>query len=143
MLPEQLVAELGTTLAINLSLSDQGTCRVVFDEDEVDFEKSGNALFVMADIASACGREDAYGRLLTANCLGNETGGAVISLDAAREVFVLHTVCEEGTSYPAFEAKLTLFVKALRYWKAWLAQPVGVGLAPSSEACDTAGMLAI
>ena len=143
MLPEQLVAELATTLGIDLRLSDQGTCRVVFDEDEVDFEKSGNQLFVIADIASACARSDAYGRLLAANCLGNETGGAVISLDAAREVFVLHTVCEEGTSYSAFEAKLTLFVKALRYWKEWLSQPAGEILAPSSAAYDTAGMLAI
>ncbi|MGN1149976.1 MAG: type III secretion system chaperone [Sutterella sp.] len=143
MQPEQLVAELGTTLGIDLKLSDQGTCRVVFDEDEVDFEVSGERLFVIADIASASGRADAYGRLLSADYLGNETGGAVISLDASRDVFVLHTVSEDGTSYPAFEAKLTLFVKALRYWKEWLAQPAGSADSRSDEVFDTAGMLAI
>lgn len=75
--------------------------------------------------------------------LGNETGGAVISLDASRDVFALHAVCEDGTSYPAFEAKLTLFVKTLRYWKEWLAQPASSADSRSDEVFDTAGMLAI
>ncbi|MGN1038596.1 MAG: type III secretion system chaperone [Mailhella sp.] len=123
MKASELVSELGAALGITLSLGEEGTCRVFFDEDAVDFEKSGESLYVMADLSSASGREDACKRLLSANCLGSETGSATLSLDAAREVFMLHTMFQEDTPYPAFEERISMFVKALRYWKEWLSLP--------------------
>ena len=141
MHPEQLLKELAAALGIELALSNEGTCRIVFDEDDVDFEISGDRLFVIADVASAAGRTDAYGRLLAANHLGRETGGSVLSLDEGRETFVLHAVIEQGTPYPQFESSLTLFVKALRYWKDWLsALPESAGRIPEE---NTVGMLAV
>lgn len=145
----ELVAELGAKLGISLKLSEAGTCRVHFDDDEVDFEQSGDSLYIMADIASASGREDACGRLLAANCLGAESGGACIGLDAGRNVFTLHTVMRGDTPYDSFEAALTLFIKALRYWKEWLAlPPASSSSAPAADAAGTAapftaGMLRI
>ena len=68
----ELVAGLGAKLGFSLKLSEAGTCRVHFDDDTVDFEQSGDSLYIMADMGSASGREEAYGRLLTANCLGAE-----------------------------------------------------------------------
>lgn len=120
MRPEELLAGLGALLGIDLTPGKEGTCRLVLDEDTVDFEVSGDRLFVMADIGSAVDRMSACARFLAADHLGTETGGAVISLDEKREVFMLHSMFEAGISSAAFEERLTLFVKALRYWKAWL-----------------------
>ena len=139
----ELVSELGSALGITLSLGEDGTCRVFFDEDAVDFEKSGESLYVMADIASASGREDAFKRLLSANCLGSETGGATLSLDAAREVFMLHAMFQEDTPYPAFEERIAVFVKALRYWKEWLALPSAGTEHASVDTAQMMGMLKI
>lgn len=143
MKASELVSELGAALGITLSLGDEGTCRVFFDEDAVDFEKSGESLYVMADLSSASGREDAFKRLLSANCLGSETGGATLSLDTVREVFMLHAMFQEDTPYPAFEERISMFVKALRYWKEWLALPSAGTENASVDPSQMMGMLRI
>lgn len=132
-----LLDQLGAAVGVALPLSGTGTCRVFFDRDQVDFEQTADALYIMADVASASGRRDAYGRLLAANCLGAESGGACLSLDAERDMFMLHTIIREDMPYPAFEKELTLFIQALRYWKEWL------GLRPSTAgaAASTGGPL--
>ena len=135
----ELVAELGAKLGIELRLSDEGTCRVSFDDDDVDFELSGDALYIMADIASATGREDAYGRLLKASWLGAESGGASLGIDAGRDVFAMYAVERGDVPYEAFEARLVLFLKALRYWKAWLAVPPVQASAPASADASLSG----
>lgn len=119
---EELVRELGRTLNIALELGPQGTCRVELDGDVVDFEKSGDKLYVMADLGSSLYREDAHACLLAANCLGAQTGGATIGIDAARSLFTMHLVIPE-TTFESFEADMTLFLKALRWWKEWLTLP--------------------
>lgn len=128
----ELVAGLGAKLGVSLKLGEAGTCRVHFDDDTVDFEQSGDSLYIMADMGSASGREEAYGRLLTANCLGAESGGACIGLDAAREIFTLHVILRGDIPYEFFEAELTRFLKALRYWKEWLALPAA-SASPAQE----------
>ena len=118
-----LVRELGEALGAGLEMSGRNTCGVFFDEDEVVFEMHGGHLYVMADIGPAAGRRDAHTRLLEADCLGAESGQACIGLDAQREVFTLHRILEGELTSAEFEKALTLFIRALRYWKAWLAQP--------------------
>ena len=113
----ELVAELGANLGISLQMSDAGTCRVIFGDDAVDFEQSGETLYIMAELAPATGREDAYARLLAANWLGAESGGACIGLDEEKNSFALWATERGDVPYPEFEARLTLFIKALRYWK--------------------------
>ena len=130
----ELVAELGAKLGIALRMSDEGTCRVSFDNDDVDFELSGDALYIMADIAPVSGREDACVRLLKANWLGAESGGASIGIDDKRDVFALYAVERGDVAYEDFEARLVLFLKALRYWKEWLSlQPAQAVQAPAAE----------
>lgn len=119
----ELVAELGANLGISLQMSDAGTCRVIFGDDAVDFEQSGETLYIMAELAPATGREDAYARLLAANWLGAESGGACIGLDEEKNSFALWVTERGDVPYPEFEARLTLFIKALRYWKEWLSLP--------------------
>lgn len=130
----ELVTTLGAQLGVDLRLSESGTCRVLFDNESVDFEQTGDALYIMADIASASGREDAFPRLLAANCLGRETGGACIGVDTIHDVFTLHVVMYGDTPYEVFEAQLTLFIKALRYWKEWLALPASTSPADTAAA---------
>ena len=118
-----LIRELGKALGFTLEMSDQNTCGVFFDEDEVVFEQHEEQLYIMAELGSSVGREDAHTRMLEANCLGAQSGQACLGLDAQREVFTLHRILEGELSYEEFEKILTLFIRALRYWKEWLAQP--------------------
>ncbi|MBR3881599.1 MAG: type III secretion system chaperone [Mailhella sp.] len=119
---EELIRELGRSLGIALELSPQGTCRVDLDGDMVDFEKSGEKLYVMADLGSSLNREDAHASLLTANCLGAQTGGATLGIDPGRAMFTLHLLVNE-VPYSVFEADLARFIRAMRWWKEWLALP--------------------
>ncbi len=120
---ELLIGELGRAIGIDLKLSEAGTCGVFFDEDEVFFERHEGQLYLIAELGPAAGRRDAHTRLLEADCLGAESGQACIGLDAQREVFTLHRILEGELTSAEFEKALTLFIRALRYWKAWLAQP--------------------
>jgi len=119
---EELIRELGRALGIELSFSSQNTCRVLLDGDVVDFEKSGEKLYVMADLGSSQNREDAHACLLAANCLGAQTGGATIGIDSGRAMFTLHLLVSD-VPYPTFEADMAQFVRAMRWWKEWLALP--------------------
>ena len=139
----KLVTELGTELGISLSLGETGTCRVYFDDDVVDFEQSGDSLYIMAEIAPAYGIEDAYARLLTANWLGAESGGACIGLDANRDAFALYAVFHGDVPYENFEERLILFIRALRYWKDWLSSSVLSNSDNSAVDTNTLGMLKV
>ena len=118
-----LIGELGKALGFALEMSDQNTCGVFFDQDEVVFEQHEDQLYIMADLGSAAGRRDAHTRLLEANCLGAQSGQACLGLDSQREVFTLHRILVGELTYGEFEKILTLFIRAVRYWKEWLAQP--------------------
>jgi len=118
---QNLIRELGRHLGFSLDLSADGTCRVLFGEDAVDFEAKNHLLYLMADLGADPGRSDIYERLLAANHLGSETNGAAIGLDRDRRSFSLSIALDEAVDYAAFEAALVRFVKALRYWKEWLA----------------------
>ena len=118
-----LIGELGKALGFALEMSDQNTCGVFFDQDEVVFEQHEDLLYIMADLGSAAGRRDAHTRLLEANCLGAQSGQACLGLDSQREVFTLHRILVGELTYGEFEKILTLFIRAVRYWKEWLAQP--------------------
>lgn len=138
----KLVTEFGTKLGISLSLGESGTCRVYFD-DVVDFELSRDSLYIMAEIAPAYGREDAYARLLTANWLGAESDGACIGLDANRDAFALYAVFHGDVPYENFEERLILFIRALRYWKDWLTSSVLSNSDNSVVDTNTLGMLEV
>ena len=118
-----LLRELGTTLGFGLKLSQNGTCGVFFDEDEVSFEFYDGRLFIMADLGPSEGREDAAVRMLKAANLGLNTGFACIGIDEARGQFTLCRILEGDLAYPDFEKILTVFVGAMRWWKKWLLLP--------------------
>ena len=118
-----LIQKLGEALGFKLELSHQHTCAVFFDHDEIIFEKHEDQLYIIADLGSAEGRADAHTRLLEANYLGAESGQACFGLDIKRQVFTLHRILDGELSYEQFEQILLMFIRAMRYWKEWLAQP--------------------
>jgi hypothetical protein len=118
-----LLRELGNALGFDLALSDAGTCGIVFDEDEVMFEISEGRLFITADLGPSEGREDACMSMLKAANLGLETGFSCIGIDEVRGQFTLCRILEGDLAYPDFERVLAVFVRAVRYWKKWLALP--------------------
>lgn len=120
---EHLLHRLGRTIGIELRFGDSNTCSVIFDRDEVVFERDGQRIFLMAALGSAAGRDGLCRQLLEANYLGAQTGFACIGIDAGREEFVLHRVVAEDMAYPEFEEAVTLFVRAARHIKQCLLVP--------------------
>ncbi len=119
-----LMQKLGEALGFPLEMSEQNTCAVIFDQDEIVFEQHEDQLYIMADLGASAGRSDAHARLLEANCLGAQSGQACLGLDAQREVFTLHRIVDGELTCEAFEKILVHFIRAARYWKEWLSQPV-------------------
>ena len=117
---KRLMKELGEALGFSLEMSEQNTCAVIFDQDEIIFEQHEDQLYIIADLGPSAGRPDAHKRLLEANCLGAQSGQACLGLDVRREVFTLHRILDGELSYAEFEKILTLFIRAARYWKEWL-----------------------
>ncbi len=136
---KDMMQKLGEALGFTLEMSAQDTCAVIFDQDEVIFEQHEDQLYLIADLASSAGREDAYARLLEANCMGAQSGQACLGLDVQREVFTLHRILEGELPYEEFEKILTLFIRAVRYWKEWLSLPVS-GQAAESSAMPLGGI---
>lgn len=120
---DDLIRQLGNTLQLDLNFSDNGTVSVLFDEDEVFFEKYEKQLYIFADIGDAKDSLFVMKRVLSANYLGNETGQGVISINEIDNSFVLHRLIDGVVSYEVFEKILIMFVKAVRYWKEWISLP--------------------
>ena len=120
---DNLMSQLGNTVHLDLKFSDNGTVSVMFDEDEVFFEKYENQLYIFADIGTAKDNTFVLKRILSANYLGNETGQGVISINDTDNSFTLHRLIDGEISYQEFEKILTIFIKAVRYWKEWLLIP--------------------
>lgn len=126
MIAGELIKELGARVGISLALNENGLCSVIFDNDTVDFELSGNDLYLIAELGfvQAGADKDFYVQLLEANYLGTKTAGAAISLDPDREnTIMLHKKLATPMEYADFENAVEFFVKAVRYWKKFIALP--------------------
>ncbi len=134
-----LIDELGELFGVKLSWSEQNTCGVFFDEDEVSFELAANRLFIIADLGSFEGHENDYARLLSSANLGVETGYACLGIDSDRKQFTLCRILEGDMEFADFEKTLTIFVAAVRYWKKWLAAPPAAQSAEPTAAQATTG----
>ncbi len=131
--------QLGGLLGISINPSESGACRVLFDADAVDFQTAGRTLFLIADLGSFKGCEEECAALLRANCCGAETLGAVIGLDADRQVLTLHMMLTGALEEEEFKGLLAAFLKAVRYWKAWVAADPDAGDDEEAEAEAEAG----
>ena len=129
----EILDSLGAMLGIELSPGENGSCQVLFGDDAVDFQVSGRRLFIMADLGRTSVSEAECAALLKANCLGEETLGATIGLDAERQVLTMHLMLAGAIEEEEFKALLADFVKAVRYWKAWAAAPASSEASPSSD----------
>ena len=119
MTANELIKELGARVGISLALNENGLCSVIF-------ELSGNDLYLIAELGfvQAGADKDFYVQLLESNYLGTKTAGAVISLDPDREnTIMLHKKLATPMEYADFENAVEFFVKAVRYWKEFIALP--------------------
>ncbi len=136
--------QLGSLLGIAINPGENGACRVLFDTDVVDFQTAGPTLFLIADLGSFKGCEEECAALLRANCCGAETLGAVIGLDAERQVLTLHMMLTGALEEEEFQGLLAAFLKAVRYWKAWVAaDPATEDDDAEAEAGMPGGFLAV
>ncbi|WP_345738930.1 type III secretion system chaperone [Prosthecobacter algae] len=114
--------EAGLLLGLpGLALSEQGTCRLVFDGRlEVDFEllPDGQTLH-LSSVVSLLDLEDAasLGALLRANVLGSQTGGGYFSLSPAGEVLFERRLHMETVGLTGFIQEVERFVNYLDGWE--------------------------
>lgn len=120
---DELINKLGDAIGIELSFNAEGTCSVIFDKDEVVFEKNENMIFIIGTVQTDLKKDlELYRTLLTSNYMGIHTGFCTLSIDDKRNELLLHRLIEENTGFDVFEKSLVLFIKALRYWKKWISE---------------------
>lgn len=121
MKADELINRLGDAIGIELNFNAEGTCSVIFDEDEVAFEKDKDRIFIIGTVCAQLKNDiQLYRTLLCSNYLGIHTGFCTLSIDEPRNELILHRLIDEKTDFEHFEKDLVLFVKALRYWKKWI-----------------------
>ena len=118
----ELLSRLGRELGLSLHISDEGVCRIYFDNDTIDFEMIDDGVCIIAEVGylppQGCERQ--CRALLAANLFGIETAGATLSLDAAIDTVFLHMIYRNNSNYYDFEAAIGRFLKVLRHWKGQL-----------------------
>lgn len=123
-----VLAELGQQMGLNVTLSDQGVCRLVFDQRfTVDIEASLNSdavhLYSVLCPIPPDSKERFYEQLLEANLFGGGTGGAWFALDSLHnEVLLNRTLKMATTDYQDFVGALESFVNHLESWDGKLAR---------------------
>ncbi|MBL8251044.1 MAG: type III secretion system chaperone [Candidatus Competibacter sp.] len=122
-----VLAELGHQMGLNVTLNEEGVCRLVFDERfPVDIEASpDNDAVHLYSVLCPIPPEDKerfYERLLEANLFGGDTGGAWFALDGSHgEVVLNRTVSIANIDYQDFANLLEGFVNCLESWSDRLA----------------------
>lgn len=117
-----VLAELGHQMGLNVTLNDEGVCRLVFDDRfSVDVEASpdNDAVHLYSVLCPVPpeNKEPFYERLLEANLFGGDTGGAWFALDGVHgEVVLNRTVKMTNTDYQDFADLLEAFVAHLESW---------------------------
>ncbi len=119
----ELIHQLGQKLNISdLSLTEDNTCGVLFDDDDVLFENVNGNLFIVAEIGRVeeDERNKYFAIFMDANHLGHGTAYGSIGYDEQRDIFTLTRIVSEDIVYEKFEEQLVVFLKTLRYWKKYL-----------------------
>lgn len=115
---DNLISKLGEMIGISdLSFDDEGSCSVLFDEDEFFFEKIKDHLVIIAPLGSAENKEDLYREILEANFMGQDCALGSIGINKEQEEFVLTRVFESSLTYERFEESLLIMIKSARKWK--------------------------
>jgi len=115
---DELINKLGSMIDLEgLSFDDDGSCSVVFDDDEVFFEKADNHLFMFAPLCPVNGSEKLYREILEANFLSADNGSCTIAIDPYQDEYAVIRIIDGEVSYETFERILLAFIKCLRKWK--------------------------
>jgi hypothetical protein len=126
MLFEDILKEFGRAAGIgDLVLDDEGSCSLLFDgerEVTLTLDAREECVFLYGRVADAdlLREADACQRLLTASCLGAETGGAAFALYG--NSVLLWKRHENLADEPALEKAINAFLPALIEWQEKLAR---------------------
>ena len=124
----ELIHQLGQKLNISdLSLTEDNTCGILFDDDDVLIENSNNNIFIVSEIGRVeeDEKEKFFAVFMDANHLGHGTAFGSIGYDEQRDIFTLTRVLNDEIEFEKFEEQLVLFLKALRYWKRYIQDGTG------------------
>lgn len=116
------IKELGLLLGHpELALGEDGTCRLSFDKRlDVDFEllNDGRTLHLSSAVSILeLEDEESLEKLLKANLLGTETGGAFFSLSPEGEVLFEQRLRMDGLDLTGFSQAVESFVNHLDGWE--------------------------
>ncbi|MDR3323448.1 MAG: type III secretion system chaperone [Zoogloeaceae bacterium] len=133
---EDVLAEFGRVSGLGeLVLDDSGSCSLLFDgEHELNFVggREDDAVFLYGIAGGAGTLRDAEScrSLLTASCLGAETGGAAFAQYG--NSLILWKRHDRFVDYSALEKAVNDFLAQLIHWKEKLAAPPDSGPARSA-----------
>lgn len=124
---DALVAALGHAIGIpSLALDDDGNCLLRFDGTVVMLESEPEAqrlvLHAAIGTAPAHGREAVFARLLEANLLWKDTGGATFAYDPRSGRVLLMQAVPGATAPAVFPDLVARFVDAAEAWTARLGE---------------------
>lgn len=115
---DELISKLGEMIGISdLAFEGDGSCSVIFDDDEFFFEKVKNRLVIIAPLGPAENKEEIYRELLEANFMGQDSALGSIGINPEQEEFVLTRVLEGEEPYETFEESLLIMIRSARKWK--------------------------
>jgi len=108
---DYLIERLSLRLNLNFSLSTEGTCRIFFDGDEVNFEVNNEVLYIYAPLCDSKSLEyKTCINLLKENHLGDN----FLSISPQTMEVCLNLVITSSEDYDRFEQHLSQFVDKLR-----------------------------
>lgn len=136
-----LLAEFGRSACLGaLALDDRGLCRLRFDgrlvvDLELDADTGRLHVYSVLGAIPAEGREALYEEMLSANLFGQDTGGAVLAIDALQgEVLLCRTLEPEGLDVRGLTTLIGGFVDQVERWQERLArQPSQAAPAAKAE----------
>lgn len=121
---ELLVAELAAAIGLpGLTFREDGTLVLQIGDDLLLFlgvEGSGDALTILAPLPDSAGPKppDLLERMLAANFMWRETGGATLAVDGqGGPVTVMRRLPLQGLAFPAFRAAMEDLVTTAQAWK--------------------------
>jgi hypothetical protein len=142
MEPTTLLKEYGAAVGLPaLAFDAHGCARLRFDSGadvNLEVDPSGDAihLYTVLGLVPPGPKERLFQRLLEANAFGTDTCGACLSIDAARNEFILCKRCgDEMRDAADFAAAISGFAEAARNWVGSLAEldPSGAGDGQASQ----------
>jgi hypothetical protein len=124
---QALIGEFGRSIGLpDLELDEDNYCALLIDEGLVinmEFDEESRQLLLYSLLGQAAGdTRSVYERLLQANYVGRECGGATFGLRPDNSVVLSQSLAVPGLDLKDFTARLERFVNEVEAWTKQLSQ---------------------